>query len=222
MIFFDLDGTLIDHKKAEILGVKAFYNKYSSYFDFSEELFYNYWHDISDKHFLRFLNKLTSFEQQRIDRIKELFSLTSHKLTEQEAEIKFKVYQKLYEGSLMPYEDVKEFLNSLKGERLGIISNGDFKQQILKIERIECEKYFDTIVISGQVGVSKPSLQIFQIAAERAKVKISDCTYIGDNFETDILSSSKAGMKAIWLNRDNAKSGCSEVNMIYDLKTLKF
>jgi len=46
--------------------------------------------------------------------------------------------------------------------------------------------------------------------------------YIGDNFETDIVSSSKAGMKAIWLNRDNAKSGCSEVNMIYDLKTLKF
>jgi len=26
--FFDLDGTLLDHKTSEYLGIKAFYNKY--------------------------------------------------------------------------------------------------------------------------------------------------------------------------------------------------
>ena len=36
MIFFDLDGTLINHKKAEILGVNGFFYKYKNYFDMNE------------------------------------------------------------------------------------------------------------------------------------------------------------------------------------------
>jgi len=57
MIFFDLDGTLIDHKKAEIVGVKEFLNKYGSYFELDEESFYKHWCKISDNHFLRLLNR---------------------------------------------------------------------------------------------------------------------------------------------------------------------
>ena len=51
MIFFDLDETLIDHKKAGIVGVKQFLDKYGSYFELYEESFYKYWCKISVKHF---------------------------------------------------------------------------------------------------------------------------------------------------------------------------
>lgn len=40
MIFFDLDGTLLDHKNSECLGVRAFYNKYKHELQFGEEAFY--------------------------------------------------------------------------------------------------------------------------------------------------------------------------------------
>jgi putative hydrolase of the HAD superfamily len=34
MIFFDLDGTLLDHKSSELHGVEAFYEEYKDLFRF--------------------------------------------------------------------------------------------------------------------------------------------------------------------------------------------
>ncbi len=42
MIFFDLDGTLLDHKSSELLGIEAFYEEYRDYFTFEKEIFYNF------------------------------------------------------------------------------------------------------------------------------------------------------------------------------------
>jgi FMN phosphatase YigB (HAD superfamily) len=55
MIFFDLDDTLIDRKRAEYLGVKGFHSEHSALFGTTEEAFYESWRRISDRHFLRFL-----------------------------------------------------------------------------------------------------------------------------------------------------------------------
>lgn len=221
MIFFDLDGTLIDHKKAEVLGVKGFFNKYSNCFSFNEDLFYENWCNISDKHFLRFLSREISFTQQRTERIKDVFSLSGIKLSDDEADIKFKVYRKFYEDNLMPYDDVILCLNSLKGERLGIISNGDLSQQMFKLQRIGKGNYFDTIITAGDVGVAKPHIDIFKIACKKANVHVEDCIYIGDDFETDILSCKEAGMEGIWLNRKHELLKHPETKMIYDLKMLE-
>lgn len=46
MIFFDLDDTLIDRKRAEYLGVKGFYSEHSTLFDTAEEAFYESWRTI--------------------------------------------------------------------------------------------------------------------------------------------------------------------------------
>lgn len=38
MIFFDLDGTLLDHKYSEYLGGKAFRQKYKGHLKIEEDL----------------------------------------------------------------------------------------------------------------------------------------------------------------------------------------
>ena len=72
MIFFDLDDTLIDRKKAEYLGVKAFYFEHRPLFDDHEDTFYESWRKISNGHFRRFLEGEISFAQQRIERMKDV------------------------------------------------------------------------------------------------------------------------------------------------------
>jgi FMN phosphatase YigB (HAD superfamily) len=62
MIFFDLDDTLIDRKRAEYLGVKGFYSEQSTLFGATEEAFYESWRTISHRHFLRFLRGEISFQ----------------------------------------------------------------------------------------------------------------------------------------------------------------
>jgi len=221
MIFFDLDGTLIDHKKAELLGVKGFFEEYRDFFDLDEDLFYEHWCHISDKHFLRFLNREISFIQQRIERIKDVFALSDIKLSDEESFTRFKVYRELYEDNLLPYDDVIPGLESLKGERLGIITNGDLDQQMFKLERIGKGSYFDTIITAGEVGIAKPHVDIFKIACKKAKVSARDCIYIGDDYKTDILSCREAGMEGIWLNRNNEKLEQPEMKMINSLNMVE-
>jgi putative hydrolase of the HAD superfamily len=43
MIFFDIDGTLLDHKISELLGVEAFYEEHKYYFSLEKEVFYKLW-----------------------------------------------------------------------------------------------------------------------------------------------------------------------------------
>lgn len=220
MIFFDIDGTLIDHKKAEKLGVNGFYSKYKEYFDITEELFYLEWCKISDIHFRRFLNGELSFSQQRIERIKDVFKIFDKDISNDDALEKFKDYINLYEKNLQPFDDVIESLNLIKGHRLGIISNGDLNQQLMKIEKINSKIPFEVIITAGDVGVSKPNIEIFKIACQRANVDIKNCFYVGDDVENDMIPCVKAGMTGIWIDRTSDGREYKDFRKIKDLKEI--
>ena len=121
MIFFDLDGTFLDYKGAEFLAVHAFYNEYSSLFNFSvnPDDFYQEWCSIGIKHYSRYLQGELSFKQQQIERVKELVG----ELQDNEAAEHFQFYLKSFENNWRPFEDVIPFLQNLQGNRLGIITN---------------------------------------------------------------------------------------------------
>lgn len=51
MVFFDIDGTLLDHKSAEFTGVKLFYQNYRNFFGMDFNEFYSLWCKLSEKNF---------------------------------------------------------------------------------------------------------------------------------------------------------------------------
>jgi putative hydrolase of the HAD superfamily len=103
-----------------------------------------------------------------------------------------------------PYPDVKPCLDSLKDNyRLGLVTNGPGDLQHQKIDRGGLKGCFGAAVISREVGVKKPDQRIFAIALDRLGVTASDSVFIGDMPKTDIIGARAAGLKAIWLNRDN-------------------
>jgi putative hydrolase of the HAD superfamily len=128
MIFFDLDGTLLDHRSSEYLGVKSFYKEYGKCLKFEEDMFYKQWCYVSDKHFNKYLNGEITFRKQRIERIKELFNFSDIKLSDDTAENVFNNYLKIYENNWKAFSDVIPCLKQLYGYKLGIISNGDLEQ----------------------------------------------------------------------------------------------
>ena len=58
------------------------------------------------------------------------------------------------------YPDAMDILQTLPGKK-GLVTNGPRLSQRMKIETFGLSKYFDVIVISGEVGVAKPNPQIF-------------------------------------------------------------
>jgi putative hydrolase of the HAD superfamily len=97
MIFFDIDGTLIDYKRSEYLGAIALYNEYKDWVASDEMAFYESWCQISDKHFRSYLAGEITFSEQRIKRIKEIFSFSAITLSDEEAKKRFAFYSKKYE-----------------------------------------------------------------------------------------------------------------------------
>jgi HAD superfamily hydrolase (TIGR01549 family) len=82
----------------------------------------------------------------------------------------------------------KFLLNELsKDYRLGIISNWSMDLYDL-LETLDIQKFFESITISGEYGMSKPSLEIFRSGmADFPEVKPRSMVYIGDDVNLDIL-----------------------------------
>ena len=62
--------------------------------------------------------------------------------------------------------------------------------------------YFDFIIASEEIGISKPDPKILHIALQKAQVKPEDAVYVGDH-PFDILCAKKVPMPIIWFNKDN-------------------
>lgn len=103
------------------------------------------------------------------------------------------------------YADTQKCLKVLSQKyKIGIIANQiPGVQQRLK--KFGISKYFDVIVTSADVGVSKPDQRIFEIALNRAKCHPSQAIMIGDSIEYDIVPSKKIGIKTIWIKQGMGK-----------------
>lgn len=111
----------------------------------------------------------------------------------------------------LPYEKTHEVLECLKRDSigLGVISNWDpSARDVLRDSKLI--EFFDPIIISCEVGASKPDPAIFHTALERAGVEPGACLYIGDNYYDDALGSRRIGMDALIINR-YGKLGVEEI-----------
>ncbi|WP_434966590.1 HAD family hydrolase [Janibacter indicus] len=62
--------------------------------------------------------------------------------------------------------------------------------------RVDLDELFDVTVISGQVGVRKPSRQIYRIACERLGVDPGQCVLV-DDLEHNLVGAARLGIDGI-------------------------
>ncbi|PFR83925.1 2-haloalkanoic acid dehalogenase [Bacillus cereus] len=99
------------------------------------------------------------------------------------------------------------FLNQIKKHfKVGIITNGSTHRQKAKIINTNLNNYFDTIIISEEVGLSKPDKRIFELALNKLNVQPEDVLFIGDDLEKDIAGPQNANIKGVWFNPQKIKN----------------
>lgn len=101
-----------------------------------------------------------------------------------------------------PLPGVRELVDSLHGKaRLGIITNGFTELQRIRLERTGFADAFELLVISEEVGITKPNVGIFHHALEKmGQPDNSKVLMVGDNLHTDILGGINAGLHTCWYN----------------------
>ncbi len=215
MIFFDIDDTLVTHSRAQNQAALLFWEAFADRLPHTRQEFPAVWDAVMQAHFAAFAVGQITFEEHRLRRMREIFGFP---LSEDEAGRLFTVYLRHYEENWALFEDVLPCLDALRSYRLGIISNGNGRQQRRKLERLGIAGRFGVIVISEEVGAWKPDPAIFLEACRRAGTALSECVYVGDSLTTDAQASRAAGMHGVWLNRRSLPG--TAVSMLSNLEEL--
>ena len=88
-----------------------------------------------------------------------------------------------------------------RGCRLALLTNGDGETQRYKIERFDLARYFETILIEGELSFGKPDPRMYQLALSTLGLKSEQTCMIGDNLNWDVEAPQALGIRAIWIDR---------------------
>ncbi|KGE15590.1 YjjG family noncanonical pyrimidine nucleotidase [Sphingobacterium deserti] len=105
--------------------------------------------------------------------------------------------------------------------RLHLISNGFKEACEMKLANSKLADYFQTIVISENVGVNKPNPAIFHYAISNGAATIDTSVMIGDNLDADVRGAQNVGIDAIFFNVVGIEKPADIKHMISDLKELQ-
>jgi putative hydrolase of the HAD superfamily len=100
------------------------------------------------------------------------------------------------------YPDVRSCLARLRaaGHQTALVSNFDHWLHDI-LEANELSAFFDTVVVSAEVGLQKPDPEIFALSCARLGRRPGDCVYVGDSVRIDVLGSAAAGMNPVLIDR---------------------
>ena len=86
---------------------------------------------------------------------------------------------------------------------LALVTNGAPDIQRDKLAGSGLEAYFPVVQVSIEAGYGKPDPAIFVRAIDALGVAPENTVMVGDNPARDILGANRAGIRAIWIRRDN-------------------
>ena len=214
-IYFDLDDTLLDHKKAEQNGLKDIHSHFENFNDISlDELLSTYhkinkglWEEYGRGEIDRYILQRRRFEETFIE-------LGINSSLYEEAG---KVYMNYYRNHWEWIEGAKEAFDKIRSKYdVGIITNGFAETQWMKIRQFGFEEMVSQIVISEEVGVMKPHPKIFDYGTELIGLDRSDILYVGDSLTSDVKGGKAAGWKVAWYTSNPSKEGSELADHVFD------
>lgn len=200
-VFIDLDDTLWatqENNKAALnelytlhdwsKGYESFEALFQHYYPHNEYLWGEYRegriskHELTIRRFSYFLDAIGEYSEEEILALNEEFL--------ERTAVKTGVI-----------DGVFELLKHLKAlYQIVIVSNGFVEVQHQKMDSAGITPYIDYVVLSEDVGVSKPAKGIFDYALSISKTRRNEVIFIGDSWEADIEGAQNASIPSIWFN----------------------
>lgn len=195
-ILFDADNTLLDFTKAErtalemtfqSMGIVLPYNIYKLYVDINHRTWQEYE-----------AGRIESTDIPVI-RFREFLQAANLDL---EISLISRIYQNLLgeQTFLMPYaEEICEYWS--KKASISIITNGFKETQEKRIRASKIWPYIKHLIISEDLGISKPDTAFFTKTFEiLGRPNPRDVLVVGDSLSSDIKGAMNAGLDCCWYN----------------------
>jgi putative hydrolase of the HAD superfamily len=204
-VLFDLDDTLVDHSAAATTALGhaiARWSNDSSGHDHDE--LRALWRALEQEQYDAYLRGECTHAEQRVRRLERFLPALGVTggddafLTAQ-----FRHYLDAYVAAWSAFADVLPALDALAAVGIGtaVLTNGDPRQQRLKLERTGLLERFDHVLTPTEVGAPKPDAKAFVGACTLLGLEPARTAYVGDNLPVDAVGASAAGLRGIWLAR---------------------
>ena len=203
-VFFDLDGTLCDSDTAwSIAQSETFQLLHKQYPNVSEEALTEAWKTVHQRLFQQLNAGKYAMADVRDARFQCLFKELGLPIDKGMEELS-DFFCSRYLTSLHLYNDVT-VLEELHAYHIGIITNGAHDEhtdsQLSKVRHLGLSERIQSLTISGEIGIRKPRVEIFQVACERAGVLPKEALFVGDTIGNDIVGANRAGMTSVLVDR---------------------
>ena len=96
---------------------------------------------------------------------------------------------------------------------LALVSNFDHPPHVyLLLSKLGLARFFDSVVVSGEVGVEKPDPRIFAMALAQTGLEPREVIYVGDTAE-DVQGALAAGLCPILIRRDELEGEIADFRL---------
>lgn len=118
------------------------------------------------------------------------------------------------------FADAAETLAGLAESRpLAVLTNGAGCLQREKLAASGLGDFFQSVVVSADLGAAKPDAAVFRHALGQLGVEGGDAVMVGDSIAKDIDGALAAGLGAVWVNR-NGHSAPTDRADVVEISTL--
>lgn len=195
-VLLDLDGTLLDHRRAADEAVRSWTETVAA--DLTGDAAVDQWRRLERRFFSQFEQGKLSFQEQRRRRVRA-FSTSLENVADAEADALFAQYLALYEANWRPYPGARDLIEQALRDswRVAVLTNGEDSQQRRKLALIGLNHPLVSVFSSSALGFAKPSAQAFLKACAGLNCRPSATVMVGDDYAKDVLGARRAGLSAI-------------------------
>jgi putative hydrolase of the HAD superfamily len=218
-LFVDLDNTLIDTDRAIgdalIAAFRHVGNEMSD--DLATALVQNWWADTAGWYKRYEAGELSVVEQRR----GRFLDFAGDLGVDPDL---FEEWQRVYVDGAVTlsrlFDDTVAFLDAVAHLPVVIVTNVESPFQQRKIAHLGLADRLPEVVGADLAKRAKPDPALFEIACARAGVAPDRAVHVGDSWDADVVGAQRAGIRAVWLDRDGVGGRNSMPDDVYRVASL--
>jgi YjjG family noncanonical pyrimidine nucleotidase len=201
-VLFDLDDTLFDHHACARAALEAVHSAHACFNGLPFDEFERQHARFLEELHLAVLDGRLGIDAAREERFRRLFHAAGVAADEALLQATAAAYRERYLTARRAIDGAATLLPHVRRRaRVGIVSNHLLDEQQQKLRHCGLDGHIDALVVSEEVGVSKPHPKIFEVALDRVGVRADEAVMIGDSWSADIVGALTVGIRPIWFNR---------------------
>lgn len=200
-VLFDLDDTLFDHRASAGDALRRVQESHACLraLPFAE-VEQQHSRLLEDMH-PKVISGELGMDDARVERFRQLLLQAGDSPTDAVCRAAATMYRREYLAARRATAGAEALLTAVRSRTaVAVVSNNMLQEQIEKLEFCRLTAYVDALIVSEEVGASKPDPAIFRAALDAVGATPSEVVMIGDSWTADVLGARAAGIRPIWFN----------------------